>query len=187
MGRPQRVSDEDILEAARQAFHREGERASLATIAAGLGISAAALAQRVGSKEALLERALRSPVPEVLTRLARAPTRAPKQELEEVLVALGRFLEAQLPSLVVLRSAGLTRAGTAPTPVVLRRALSRWLAQVKTRVAPDLAAEALLGVLEARAFNRYVGGPAAAPGAERRLIRRLLDELGVAPLRGGRR
>jgi hypothetical protein len=67
------------------------------------------------------------------------------------------------------------QGGGTPPPVLVREGLTRWLAQVPTRVSPETAAESLLGAMEARAFNRYLGGEAFAPGDDGVFLGALLD------------
>ncbi|MFH1467652.1 MAG: TetR family transcriptional regulator [Pseudomonadota bacterium] len=51
MPRPRRVSDEQILQAARSCFFEGGPLTPLSAVAARLGISQAALLHRVGTRE----------------------------------------------------------------------------------------------------------------------------------------
>lgn len=177
MARPRRVSDEQLFETARAVFLAKGTSAPLSAVAARLGLSTPAVLHRVGSKAALLSRALQSPLPPALARLGGPPGPEHRRELETVLLELLAGLEGVVPSLVVRRAGGhVTSGSTAPT-VALRRALSRWLRQVRTAVPAEVAAEALLGALEARAFNRCVGGPALTPGSDRAFVRRLVEAL----------
>jgi AcrR family transcriptional regulator len=61
MGRPERVSREQVLRAAREAFGQRGyEATTLAGIASRLGVSAAALLRHAPTKEALFAEAMRS-------------------------------------------------------------------------------------------------------------------------------
>jgi hypothetical protein len=95
-------------------------------------------------------------------------------------VELLEGLEAIVPALVALRGGGLPRPpGAAPT-VELRRALALWLRDVPTVVSPQACAELLLSALEARVFNRYLGGAAMAPGTDRAFVHKLVAAL-VSP------
>jgi AcrR family transcriptional regulator len=177
MARPRTITDEQLTEAARAVFLSQGPAAPLAAVAARLGVSAAAVLQRAGSKAALVQRALTPPVPPALARFARPPGPRPARELETALVELLGGLEAIVPALVALRGGGLPRPpGAAPT-VELRRALAGWLRQVPTVVSPQVCAELLLSSLEARVFNRYLGGDALAPGTDRAFVHKLVAAL----------
>jgi len=177
MGRPRRISDEQLDAAARAVFQERGAAAPLSAVAERLGVSTAAVLHRVGSKAGLLQRALAPPVPVALTRLEAPPGPNPRRELEDLLVELARALDDLVPSLIALRSSGVMPPPAQAPTVVLRRALARWLGPLKPRVVPVVAAESLLGTLEARAFNRYVGGASFAPGSDRAFVRKLVGAL----------
>jgi len=67
MGRPQRVTREQVLSEARRAFSERGfEGTTLADIGARLGVSPAALLRHAPSKEALFHRAMEPEAGEVL-------------------------------------------------------------------------------------------------------------------------
>lgn len=175
MARPQRVTDAEILEAARATFLEDGAHAPLSAVASKLGVSAAALIHRAGSKEALLTKALEEPLGELMQTFEGPPGRA---TLMKLLMTLSTFLSRQIPNIVVLRSAGLGARPSGPAPtVMLRKALRQWLGPVPLRVSAEVAAESLLGALEARAFNRHLGGVSFAPGDDRAFLKKLVDGL----------
>lgn len=176
MARPQRVSETQILEAARQTFLEHGAKAPLSTIAKRLGVSTAALLHRTGSKEALLMRSLAPPLSGVLASLRAGPKKGfERAQLERLLLELNEFLSQAIPSLVVLRFAGgLVPTGEPPPTVTLRKALKSFLTKLPTRVSAEATSEALLGAMEARAFNRYLGGEAFSPGDDARFLGALL-------------
>jgi len=68
MGRPQLVSREEIIAAAREVFVKEGLAASIRDVAAVAGISEAAIFKRFSTKAALIV-AARAPTPPDLPRL----------------------------------------------------------------------------------------------------------------------
>ncbi|GAB5545879.1 MAG: hypothetical protein SangKO_056390 [Sandaracinaceae bacterium] len=107
MGRPRTVSDEAIRGAAREVFIEAGPAASVGLVAARLGVTQAALFQRVGSKRALMRSAL-SPSWREARAIVRAleaapPPRGVDTQAKEILSELGRFLAEVIPNLVVLR------------------------------------------------------------------------------------
>lgn len=177
MARPARVTHSQILEAARLTFLELGPSAPLSAIAARLGVTAPALSHRVGSKEALFSQALESPLPSFLEALRRGPPKTnPREQLEALLLQINAFLRSALPNIVVMRHSRPRpkRSGVPPT-VALRSALRDWLVAMPTRVAPGAMAEAVLGAMEARVFNRYLGGSAFAPGDDGVFLTTLLD------------
>jgi AcrR family transcriptional regulator len=201
MVRPKQISDSDLLRAAREAFLRDGPKIAVTEIAERLGVSAAALFQRVGSKAQLMLLALLPGVPPALKAFAAGPSseRSVSAQLSDHLAELMAFLKAVVPSLTVLRAAGLfpppkkkrSEAETGegpqvPSPVALREHLGNWLASAeragRIRVRnPHVCAEALLGAMEARCFNAHVGGEEYVRGKDadflRTLIAGLLEDL----------
>jgi AcrR family transcriptional regulator len=185
MSRPRAVTDEQIHAAARSTFLAAGPTASVAAVAARLGVTAAALFQRVGTKEALLLAALEPGAPAVASQLERGPEpgRPPRAQLVPLLGALLAFHRQALPALLVLHGAGRSPAlaPLEPPPVRLRRLLTGWLrrcrAQGVTVPHPGPVAELLLSAIEARCFNAALGGPRFSPGDDRRFVARLVAAL----------
>lgn len=181
MGRPRQMSDDDILQAARAVFLEHGARAPVSLVAERLGVSQAALFQRVGSKDRLLRSALAAGAPRCMMALREGPDaqRSERAQLVDMLADLAAFFDEIVPALVVLRAAGVAiDSGPVPPPVVLRELFAGWLRRSTLGIAsPSAVAELLLGALEARCFNRHVGGPEYAPGDDRAVIRRLVVAL----------
>lgn len=184
MPRPRRISDDQIAHAARETFLQHGPSAPVALVAEKLGVSHAALLQRVGSKEQLLLLTLPPGGPLLAAHLSEpAPSRGAARRLVELLLDLLAFLREMAPALVVLRSGGvpLERAlgDREPPTVQLRRLLAAWLHGTGAigRRRSVLLAEALLGTIEARCFNAHLGGERFVRGDERRLVRDLVAEL----------
>jgi len=186
MSRPRQISDEQIDDAARATFIEHGASAPVALVAAKLGVSHAALLQRAGSKEKLLLRSLCPAAPEVVQVVQRLreppPKRGRSARLGELLGELFVFHKTVLPGLMVLRARGLpvSRArDVEPPTLLLRRLLSTWLVRtgVFAKSRADVLAEALLGSLEARCFNAYLGGGAFVAGGDARFIERLVAGL----------
>lgn len=191
MSRPPRVTDLQIDEAARAVFLAQGPSAPLQDIAKRLGISQAALLHRVGTKEALMSRALRPVPPTALALLAPGPkdTESIEDQLLEALLHHRDFLRQLVPWLFVLHYSALGGARAmhleTPPPVALREGLTKWLTRAKRAGRVDLAepkaaAEALCGALEARCFNAHVGGATYAPGKDEAVLRQLIRVL-LAP------
>lgn len=173
------------MEAARATFLELGAGAPLSAIAGKLGVSSAALIHRTGTKEALLARSLAPPLTGVLGTLRAGPRpgRA-RTQLRKLLLELTEFLSSQLPNLVVLRFSGVPmKSPEVPPTVALRAGLTAWLSKLPTAVSAEATAESLLGALEARVFNRYLGGPAFAPGDDAKYLERLVDAFLPAEVR----
>lgn len=94
MGRPPTISREQILQSARMVFSQKGfAPATLADIAAGLGVTAAAILRHFESKQALFDSAMRAtvPFPQCILDLERVdPSEDPK-------VVLRRLAEGWVP------------------------------------------------------------------------------------------
>jgi AcrR family transcriptional regulator len=187
MARPKTVTDEQMMRAAREVFVEYGPSASVAQIAKRLGVSHAALFSRVGCKEQLMCEALAPGVPEALAAWEGELVEGDEVEwLVGVLMGLMRFFERVVPNLVVLKAAGLLEvrlpAGAPSPPEALRAALSGWLKRVNEArgwqvASPEAVAQGLLGAMEARCFNGYLGGAAFAPGEDEAFIRELVRGL----------
>jgi AcrR family transcriptional regulator len=185
MGRPRTLSDEALLSAAREVFLEEGPHVPVARIAERLGVTHASVFERVGSKEKLLIEALAPERPRAMGAFAEAPPRdAAREKLVTMLVELMQFFRRVVPGLVVLKTAGhapfeRARRGELPPPIALRRALAAWLERAVEigalrHVDCDVVAEGLLGAMEARVFNAYLGGRSFAPRRDEAFVERLV-------------
>lgn len=187
MARPRRITDEAIKAAAREVFVEHGPGAPVSLVAKKLGVSHAALFGRAGSKAKLMMESLRPQRPQVMECLVEAPPQEGVQaRLVELLEALLVFFRQVVPNLVVLKAAGyamdLPSGGGPPPPVALREALRRWLtAAVEAGSLEPLhawsVAEGLLGALEARCFNGYLGNETYTPGDDATFVRELVRGL----------
>ncbi|MGC4118674.1 MAG: TetR/AcrR family transcriptional regulator [Myxococcales bacterium] len=186
MARPQTITDEQILSAARSCFLRHGPAVAVSRIAEQLGVSHVALLHRCGSKEEILRRAFAVSAPDVIADYRNGPAQGGSaKELEQLLEATLSFLRALVPGLVVLRAAGTplgerAKGAEAPTRTI-RRELAGWLRRARAdglQVAqPEAWAELLLGTLEARCFNAYLGGEEFVEGSDRAFVRTLVRTL----------
>lgn len=185
MPRPRSITDKEINEAAREVFVEKGPSASVSLIAEKLGVSHAALFSRAGSKQQLMMHALSPGRPRAVDWLAEGP---PEEEIEErlfeILLDLMTFLHRVIPNLVILKAAGQSIGepppdGGPPPPVALRLAMSSWLERaVEAKsigpIHPTSVAEGLLGAMEARCFNVYLGGSDFAVGEDEEFLRALI-------------
>jgi len=133
MARPQKVSDEEILDVARKSFIEHGASLSTSKIAEALGVSQAALFKRFGTKKQLLFRAMMPPqVPPWAMIAGSGPDERPIElQLNEIAVAIIVFFKTMLPCIMVLRSSGINPEDLlakfdTPPPVVGHRAVAAW-------------------------------------------------------------
>jgi AcrR family transcriptional regulator len=175
MGRPRRISDDDIAREARAVFLSEGPGASTEIIARKLGVSQAALFKRVPTKDELLVLALcPRDTPLVLLQLPMGPDldRSVPQQLTELVRSLLGFFRDLMPALLTLKASGvaLERAfpeGKVNPPLKVREDLTMWLKlahrQRKVR-SGDLKpmADLLLGAIESRCLLEHLAGAKAS-------------------------
>ena len=187
MARPRSITDDEIKKAARDVFLEHGPSAPVKFVAEKLGVSHAALFGRAGSKEQLMLDALCPGQPRAAEWLREPPPRLETEErLVEILIDLMTFFQRIVPNLVVLKAAGTLMndlpSSNPPPPVALRNALAGWLERaVRDKSLEPLhceaVAEGLLGAMEARCFNAYLGGAAFAPGEDAAFVRDLVNGL----------
>lgn len=167
MARPKTVTDQEILAAARRCFIDGGPATSLNTIAQHLGVSAAAISKRMGSKNELLVRCLHLSdwEPPPLQRLREGPRPGPlKPQLVETLDGGFEMLSAQFPTLVALRLSDVEMFPDPdrPTPPErVRAALAGWIARAAERdgfdvPSPEVAAALLTASVHSHAFMNWV-------------------------------
>jgi AcrR family transcriptional regulator len=191
MARPQKVSDETILAAARTYFVEQGAHASTDLLADQLGVSSAALFKRFGTKHNLLVAALTPQVPRWVLTLDEGPDAAPsmREQLEAVAGKLLRFLGEALPCVLALRNeipVDVPRHQGTPMPVLVQQQLAKFItiAQAQGRLGPCdplAAAQALVGGIQARVMLEHLGGD--PPGDDAGRVHALIDVLfaGIAP------
>lgn len=184
MSRPKEVTDSQIIEAARRVFLAHGAQTSVATVAGELGVSSTALHLRMGSKRALLLKALCPSDPPVLGELSEpidADTSVRKR-LRAILTELEAWTEAEIPATFTLYSIGMRPEPGEEIdnsqPLRLRRALADWLRRAadftSPAMPPRVAAEILLGTLEARALHKFVSGNSGSDRERRAFLRDLV-------------
>jgi AcrR family transcriptional regulator len=105
MGRPKRISNEDLLDVAREVFVQEGIGASTRVIAKRAGISEAAIYQRFPTKAELFFAAMTPPALDVDNLLSVPPAQASALEhLERIALEMLAYFRELVPILVPLMS-----------------------------------------------------------------------------------
>lgn len=158
MARPKKISDEDILAAARQVFLEQGMGASTVTIAEKAGISEASIFKRFATKQALFLAAMGVTVePDWVKALAtKKPTAAIKSELMELCEQMLSLYQDVLPRMLMVMSQGTMRPPSPPPimppPIHHKRLLTNFLARAIDQGYlrhgnPEIIAAAIVGTL----------------------------------------
>lgn len=171
MVRPRQITDEQILDVARQMFYEHGPSVSTNAIAKELEISQASLFKRFGTKAALLRRAMKIPShPPWTTLLEPGPDPAEplREQMLHIATAINAFFEELAPAAVVMKMSGcspsdLFNDGEVPAPVRGIRALTAWFerAEANGQIRPGTAGEvamSLIGALHTRPFMKHMFG-----------------------------
>lgn len=196
MARPRQVSDESILDAARQTFLSEGPAASTSRIAELVGLSQAALFKRFGTKHNLMLQALlpNDGPPAFVSLLSGGPDERPiPDQLQRIATGILAFFKTLVPAVAVLKSAGLdpkdlfSRWET-PPPVLAVRALEAWFGEAATQGRircpdPEATAISFLGMMQVRAFWSHVAGRRFSTQPDDQYVAAVIDQLwrGLAP------
>jgi AcrR family transcriptional regulator len=174
--RPRQFTDEQLCAAARRCILEHGPAVPIATIAAELGVSAAALFHRVGSKAELIRRALDLDERlEWIQQVERGPDERPvRDQLIGLAQTVDAFFRRMMPTFVMLRASGMCSADLFESPDELPpvravRAFTRWFAALHDdgRIhapRPGAVAVALLGALQARHALRHAVGESFPDG-----------------------
>lgn len=97
MGRPQLVTREEIIAAARDVFVKEGLGASIRDVAAVAGISEAAIFKRFSTKAALIVAAMAPPTPDIGALLAPLDQIDLRKGLAETMANVVSYFRDMLP------------------------------------------------------------------------------------------
>ena len=169
MARPKQISDDEILEAARECFLENGVAVSAQVIADRVGISQPALFKRFGTKEELVLRALAPPerLP-VLDWIETVPVQGPfRPQLKELLERIWETLKWIVPRIALLATSHfspelLFARYKTPPPLRLIMGIAGFLerarqnGQIRPDADPEGLALSVLGVLQGRAFFRFL-------------------------------
>lgn len=178
MGRPRRVTDEELLSAARQVFLEHGPSAPVELIADRVGITAPAVFRRVGSKQQLMVQALTTGFGQSFVEVLRAGPHVDSpvgEQVAEIVGMLRQDIEALLPCLSTLRAAGLEVADLAAAfdeapPALAQRELAAWIRRGQAlglfrEQDADAAAISCMGAVHMRVFFTRILG-LQLPGAD---------------------
>lgn len=189
LARPMLHSDDELLEVARRTLLEEGPGVSTAVIAERAGVSQATLFKRFGSKDALIQRALRPPErPPFLDMVESGPDKRPlAEQLAELLTQVDLFFQEMAPAIGMLRSMGRDVAEELlaydePPPLRMHRALSGFLRRATERgmlreLDHDAMAMLIMGSLHARKFLSFVSGQPMPGGSTEAYIAAIVDIL----------
>lgn len=196
MARPRHISDDEILEVARECFTAD-PTTSTVTIAERVGLSQAALFKRFGTKLGLMSQALGVPTTPSWVELAHSgpDDRPVPDQLVELGTRVNAFFTTIMPRVAAMKAAGMTFARmfghqAEPPPVIGYRALAGWferaIDQGLVRPAdPGGLAIAFIGTFQGRAFwNFFAAGQFPAPLPDNDVyIRHVVDVFwrGLAP------
>jgi AcrR family transcriptional regulator len=187
MPRRKQVSDEQLVSVARQVFLRAGAKAPVSLIAKALGVTSAALFHRAGTKKRLMISAMTLSDPREYTLLellqeGPRPDEPVREQLIDILVRLATHLAIVTPCMLLMHSAGMKFGKRRELPGKTRSYLANWLRRAQRLGDLDfgnatMAAEALVGTMEARNMFRYLDGKPVALADERVFARSLIAEI----------
>lgn len=176
MARTPRITNQQILEAARQVFLQQGFGASTLEIAQQAGISEASIFKRFSTKEELFFAAMGIPekplwVNELEFLCGKGDL---KENLIKVCLEIMEFYRQVLPRIMMLRSRGNTMpelGGKEPRPMldvkVLTAFLEHEINQGRLRPCdPQTVAQILLGTLMNYVFLEQMSSQVSMPAAE---------------------
>ena len=193
MARPVTISNERILEAARDVFLRRGVAASTAEIARKARVSEGTLFKRFATKEQLFLAAMRPEQPEWVERMQAMVGHG---DVRENLLGVARemleFYRRSTPRIIHIWASMIGDKRRRPGPdnpaVVGIRLMAQYLAaeteRGRLRVAnPEVTARVLLGALHKYAFQELLGLNEVFGMDPDRFVREAIDLLwkGIAP------
>lgn len=195
MGRVRKITDEQILEAARGLFLSEGFGASTVEIAKRAGVSEGSIFKRFPTKEMLFFAAMGGhEVPRWVENLKTLPGNGDlKENLVDISLQIIEFLREFLPRMVMIQSkGGLPQPppmSMVPEPPIIRdmAALSQFFAaEIKLgrlrNCDPTIAASTLIGVLTNQVLIEQM--PTSSPKPLEDFVREFVEFLwqGISPV-----
>lgn len=177
----QRVSDEAILESAREVFLQAGVDATTAAVAQRAGVSEALVFKRFHTKEALFERALAAARPRWVDELERTDLDFPEQ-LEAVALGMIEHLRAEMPHSMLKWSRNPRQQPGSHQAVQGMKVLSAWFEREMARGRirrsdPEMLARVFSGAIVAFSMGEMTGLAEQMPIATTTFVRGLVDAL----------
>lgn len=200
MARPTKITDEQILAAAREIFIQEGYSAPTAKVARKAGVSEGTLFKRFGTKEELFFAALEIDTNPRWHRTAEAlgDDWRGREGLVDLFVEILQFLLERLPRMMAIMGSGVHPKpsqlfkGMESDPKdrdlkVLAKLIDKQVKEKRMRtVDPLAAAEFLLGTVLFHVFETSINHEPADPSTYRRTAERTVDFIwyGLTPSDG---
>ncbi|BAZ25411.1 TetR family transcriptional regulator [Kalymmatonema gypsitolerans NIES-4073] len=194
MARIPKITNEQILEAAREVFLEKGFSGSTLEIAARSGVSEASIFKRFSTKEELFFTAMG--IPETLVWVNELETLVGKGNLKENLIQIClRILEFHrevMPRVMMLQSRGKIPTPEIPKPKLIQHVnaltafLEREMKQGRLRPCdPKTLAHLLLGSLMNYVLSEHIGIQVSMPTTEQEFVQCLVEILwqGIAPVK----
>lgn len=177
-----RVTDAEILEAARAVFLEAGVEATTAGVAARAGVSEALVFKRFHTKEELFERAMAGVRPRWVAELEADHLPVPEQ-LERLALGLIEQMRTEMPRNMMKwsRHPGAMH-GSNSAPVMGMKLLSAWFEKQMQagRIRPsdpEILARVYSGAIVAHAMGEMTGLHEQMPIATTTFVRGLVDAL----------
>lgn len=189
MGRKASISNEQILEAARELFLEQGILVSTATIAARAEVSEGSIFKRFKTKERLFEEAMGiAKLTDQIELVGRAGQGHLPEQLFEVSMELVRFYRELIPRLMLKwahpckNPKGFFRGHKEPPPSRILKSLTHYLhEEVRLgrlrNIDPEIMARTMLGGLHQFVFFETVGLNENMPIAAQTYVRGMIDLL----------
>ena len=168
MARPRQITDDQILEATRDAVLHNGAQVSLDIVAQQLGVTSPALIKRFGTRQKLILAAL-SPDEKELDSLFEEPIddRPFVEQVESLIDRLSSYFAMALPRVMALRECGVSQEIIhekikMPMPVRAVAAMTRWLTSmhregfIEDGDALETAATAIVGAITTRMIAAHL-------------------------------
>lgn len=196
MGRTRSITNEQILEAAREVFLEKGIRATTLDIAQRAGVSEGTVFKRFDTKEALLsecmERPFLAPWITMTQEMASTPAADLAAELEQICESMLNFFVILQPMIHLQMSRGMSAGrfvkDRESPPIQGVMALTTYLHTQQRHgllgpVDPEIAARMLIGSVFFYAFGENAGVNDIMPMPRSTYIRGLIHNLlhGVTP------
>lgn len=193
MARPKKITEEQILAAAREAFTKDGLNASTSDIARKAKVSEGSIFKRFPTKDALFIAAMKTPpVPACIDRLSSIVGVGDlRTNLLQTFLQFVEFLQAAIPQFMVTQGSKPLQAcsETEPPPVRDRRLIACYLQAEIERgrlrpCNPDVVAYTLTGTLFSYAMDAFLFKRSPSREETVAFVEHLVNVLweGVAPI-----